>query len=185
MRVNLLVGRFQPFTLGHMKCVEYAYEKTGLPTVIACISTSKRDAKHPFSDQLMKSVMNKLIDGKLVVDVIWIKTANIVEIGEMLTPKYEIASWTCGTDRYSAYNRMATNYHDKAHLTDDFKLLEVVRGDEDISATKVRSALRQDDEREFKSMTPKSLHSMYRRLRDEILEIKESLSEYISRLIYG
>ena len=80
---------------------------------------------------------------------------------------------------------MATNYHDKAQLTDDLKLLEVVRGDEDISATKVRSALRQDDEREFKSMTPKSLHSMYKRLRDEILEIKESLSEYISRLIYG
>jgi citrate lyase synthetase len=67
---------------------------------------------------------------------------------------YEICAWTCGTDRYNDYKNMAEKYGEKAGLTDDFQVLEVKRSDEDISATKVRQALLNDDKRTFDQMTP-------------------------------
>ena len=93
-----------------------------------------------------------------IADIITIRSADIVLIGEELRKRnYEIASWTCGTDRFETYNRMSTKYHEQAGLSDDFELIEVARSDEDISATKVRNCLLEDDRSGFFLMMPKSV----------------------------
>ena len=90
--------------------------------------------------------------------VVPVKNADIVAIGEELRRYgYEIAAWTCGTDRYDTYSSMASKYHDKAGLTDDFEVIEVKRTDEDISATKARGYLLSDDKQAFFSMMPRSV----------------------------
>ena len=161
-RVNIFVGRFQPFTAGHYKCVLQAKKDTGLPTVICMINVSaaKVDKKHPFTTTMLVDVYSDLFQNDPnIVDVVPVSSANIVAIGEELKKRgYEIAAWTCGTDRFETYDRMSKNYHDQAGLSDDFQLVEVKRdesSDENISATKVRTCLLNNDRAGFDRMTPK------------------------------
>ena len=51
-------------------------------------------------------------------------------------------------------HELADKYGDKAGLTDDFQMIEVKRSDDDISATKVRQALLDNDKRTFDKLTP-------------------------------
>lgn len=159
-KVNILVGRFQPFTLGHYKCVKEAYKETGLKTVVVMIDTpeSKIDKKHPFSTSFLLPLYNIMFNDpyfRYVEGIITVKNANIITISEELDKTgYIIGSWTCGTDRYDSYKKMSTKYKVEANLPDDFKLIEIKRGDEDISATKVRQSLIDSDEKTFDKLMP-------------------------------
>ena len=160
-KVNIVIGRFQPFTAGHYVCVETAKKLKGLTTVICMIDTpeSKVDKRHPFTTDSLLYAYNELFNSDPYIEkVVPVKNADIVKIAEELKRYgYEIASWTCGTDRYDTYLNMATKYHDQAGLADDFEVIEVKRTDEDISATKARSCLLADDKQTFFSMMPRSV----------------------------
>lgn len=160
-RVNIFVGRFQPFTAGHYKCVLEAKRKTGLPTVICMINVSeaKVDKKHPFTTEMLVDLYNDLFTGnKNIAGVVPVINADIVKIGGILKGMgYEIASWTCGTDRYDSYSTMADKYHDRAGLSDDFQMIEVKRDEsspDNISATMVRNSLLNNNRAEFDRLTP-------------------------------
>jgi citrate lyase synthetase len=108
-----------------------------------------------------------------------VKNADIVKIGEVVNDKYEIKSWTCGTDRIDAYTKMSTQYKEQAGLAEDFQMIEVPRTDDDISATKVRKALVDGDVKTFNRLTPyntlrsyiKEPNKVYNILRSEILQV--------------
>lgn len=181
IKVNIMVGRFQPFTKGHYKCVENAFEKKGVSTVIAMIDTpdEKTDEKHPFPSSMLLPIYKDLFEkDDKVLDIILVKNADIVKIGELCKNNgYEIVSWTCGTDRYDVYKNMADKYHDKAGLSDDFEVIEIKRSDEDISATKAREALINDDKVTFNKLTPyvsfktRLKHDPFNTLREQILKV--------------
>ena len=190
-QVNITIGRFQPFTLGHLKCVEGPWQDRGLPTVIAMIETpdAKVDVKHPFpSSKLLPLYKKAFKNNEMIADVILVKNADIVKLGETLKNMgYEIASWSCGTDRIESYGKMASKYHDQAGLADDFEMYEVKRGDEDISATKVRAAIKADDIKTYKSMMPSFLHGDFDDFKKLLSQIKESiqgLSSWMHERIY-
>lgn len=157
-QVNITIGRFQPITNGHMACVEVAYKKFGIPTIICMMDVpdNKADEKHPFPSSMLLPIYKELFEkNNMVEDIILVKSADIVKIGEILYDMgYEIRSWSCGTDRLATYTRMSTNYAEKAHLAKDFEMIEVKRADEDISATKVRQAILDNDYKTFVAMTP-------------------------------
>lgn len=180
-KVNILVGRFQPFTKGHMKCVEEVWEHLHIPTVIVMIDTpdEKVDEKHPFPSSMLLPFYESLFEDRNdIVGVILSKNANIVTIGERLhIMGYEIASWVCGTDRYESYKRMSDRYKDDAYLASDFQMIEVVRSDEDVSATQVREALRIGDYSNFTKLMPfmplktSIKYDPYNTLRNQLLNI--------------
>lgn len=184
MKVNIIIGRFQPFTNGHMKCVDWAYEKKRLNTVICIIDTpsNKIDKKHPFStDLLMRYYKNLSTLNDHIENIVVVKSADIIKISDELNKYgYTIGSWTCGSDRYDDYLRISTNYHDRANLSEDFELLEVPRMDEDVSATQVRDALLKNDKKKFFKLTP------YSKLVGRILfkDIFDDLRKQIE-LVYG
>lgn len=159
-QVNIMIGRFQPLTFGHLKCVDEAWNDLKIPTIIAMIDTKeeKVDEKHPFPSNMLLDLYNDVLAKSSKIEkIILVKNANIVEIGMRLYEEgYEIKSWTAGTDRIDSYKKMAEKYHDQAHLSDDFKMIEIKRSDEDISATKARQALLDNDEKMFASLTPLS-----------------------------
>ena len=180
--INIMIGRFQPFTNGHMKCVDEAWKKKHVPTVIAMIGVKeeKVDEKHPFPSDMLLPLYNDIFKGNPRIEkVILVKNANIVEIGETLYNEgYQICSWTCGTDRLESYQKMAEKYKDKAHLSDDFEMIEIKRTDEDISATKARQALVDDDKKTFASLTPlmnikarMKGDNAYNALREQLLKV--------------
>lgn len=183
-QVNITIGRFQPLTNGHMKCIEQAYHTTGMPTVICMIGVdeSKADERHPFPTSMLLPIYKKALEkNKMIADIVLVKNANIVDIGPMLYKMgYQVRSWSCGTDRLADYEKMALKYKDQAQLADDFQMIEIKRADEDVSATKVRQALLDDDYKTFVAMTP--LITLQSRLRSE--ECYNELREQLLK-IYG
>lgn len=175
-KVNICLGRFQPFTAGHYKCVEAAWKEKHLPTVICMINVSaaKVDKRHPFHSEMLVEAYNDLFSSDpKIMEVIPVRSADIVTIGKTLAEDgYEIGSWTCGTDRIDDYTRMSDKYGERAGLADDFEMIEVPRTDEDISATKARTCLLNDDRDAFYSLMPQgsasSLDSLFDTLKEQI-----------------
>lgn len=180
-KVNIMIGRFQPFTKGHYKCVIEAAKQKDIPTVIAMIDTpdNKVNEKHPFPSSMLLPMYRNIFDNdKNIEDIILVKSADIVKIGEECKKRnLLISSWSCGTDRIDSYTKMSSRYHNEAGLTDDFEMIEILRTDEDISATKVRKALVDDDKKTFIKLTPQiplkvSLkNDYYQILRNQILQV--------------
>ena len=186
-QVNIIIGRFQPITMGHIKCAEQAKTKTRCKTVLCMIDTpdNKVDERHPFPSSALLPLYNDLFKNKgLIEDIVLVKNANIVAVGEELYKRgYEIRSWTCGTDRVSSYSRMAAKYSEQAHLAANFELIEVRRTDDDISATAARHALLNDDRITFTKLFPSGSYvntirtDVFKYLYDLIQVVKES-NEY-------
>ena len=180
--VNIIVGRFQPLTLGHIKGAEYVKKKYGKNTVFLMINTqaNKLDSRHPFpSSDLLK--MNKDISKEFdcVAGFILVSNANIMANVILLRDEnFEPVLWTTGSDRLDSYKTMINRYGERIDLSKEFKVIEIPRTDDDISATNVRKSLLDDDIKTFKSLTPKTLHQFYNKLRSYMLSITESNTTY-------
>jgi hypothetical protein len=174
-KVNIFVGRFQPFTLGHAKVFETLHKENKLPVVVLIVRSGKRaDEKAPFDeDTQMRLFAAMQKEYKFLEAIYIINNASIDSIFNQLRPAYEPVLWGTGTDRYNSYNRMISRYKEELNALDEFEPYEIKRGDEDISATKVRNALKIGDKDTFKRMVPKSIHKFF----DELKYIIEQISE--------
>ena len=184
--VNICLGRFMPFTKGHYKMIEYGLKHNGLPTVIFMISNKKMDKRHPFLDELIQKEMNilkKSLNG--IENTAYVSSADIVKLGQWCYENnYEPQLWITGSDRLAAYKRQAENpkYQDLGHFPSSFTTLEVPRTDEDISATKVREAIMNDDLYTFKKMMPERTEKLFSEFKEALSQVKEykvSLIDYI------
>ena len=185
-KINICLGRFMPFTKGHYKMIEYGLKHNGLPTVIFMISNNKMDKKHPFSDELIQKEMDMLKKSlKGIENITYVSSADIVKLGQWCYENdYEPQLWITGSDRLAAYKRQAENpkYQESGHFPSSFTTLEVPRTDEDISATKVREAIMNDDLDTFKKMMPDGTEKLFGDFKEALSQVKEcrvSLMDYI------
>lgn len=174
-KVNIIIGRFQPFTLGHLKCAQEAQRRLGVKSVLLVINTVKQDARHPFLTKQIEKILDKMCkEEPALTGYVLVKNADIVKNVEILREAgYEPVSWTCGTDRYAQYEAMVKKYGKDINLDDNFEVIEVKRGDEDISATAVRQALRNNDEDTYISLVPNTWRRQFVFLRDIIMGVDE------------
>lgn len=169
--VNMFVGRFQPFTLGHAKVIETIYKQNGYPVVIFLIKSKTKKAedafKRPYDEDTQLSMLQKLKSSYPIEDVKILPTAAIDKMFNELRPQYEPVLWGTGTDRMKVYSYQADKqeYRDDLGVRDDFGLFEIPRSGKNISATQVRNAMLDGDERLFKKLTPKDIHGMYGELK--------------------
>jgi len=177
-KVNMFVGRFQPFTLGHVKVFEKMYKENGKPVVVFLVRGKNNDPeKRPFDEEMQQAMF-----AKMAKQYPFLETAIVVPNGSIDTmfaaarPAYEPVMWGYGTDRKKSYGAMIDkqSYRDQLGVDPDFKGFEIFRTDDNISASKVRNALKIDDEKTFKKMTPKSIHSFYKPLQNILEPIKEN-----------
>ena len=188
-RVNIIIGRFQPFTLGHLKCAEEAYKKLKVKTVLLVIDTVKQDSRHPFLTRQLEKIFDATVrHEQTLTGWLTVKNANIVDNIEILRQAgYEPISWTCGTDRFDSYKRMVDKYGEDIGLDSNFQVIEVKRGDEDVSATAVRNALRNDQEEEYEKLVPAGWKDQFHFLREIIRSVPESmrpLADMLTEAIY-
>ena len=176
--VNMFVGRFQPFTLGHVKVFEKMYKENGLPVVVFLVRGKNNDPeKRPFDEEMQQAMF-----AKMAKQYPFLETAIVVPNGAIDTmfaaarPAYEPMMWGYGTDRKKSYGAMINKqrYRDELGVDPEFKGFEIFRTDDNISASKVRNALKVDDEKTFKKMTPRSIYKFYKTLQDIIKPVKES-----------
>jgi cytidyltransferase-like protein len=176
--VNMFVGRFQPFTLGHVKVFEKMYKENGLPVVVYMVRGSRPDPeKRPFDEDMQQAMFAKMkkqypfLEASIVVP-----NGAIDTMFAAARPTYEPMMWGYGTDRKKDYGAMIDkqSYRDQLGVDPSFRGYEIPRTGENISASKVRNALKIDDENTFKKMTPKSIHSFYKPLQNILEPIKEN-----------
>lgn len=130
-QVKVCLGRFQPFTLGHLKMATYkdlkgpdSTQKNALreqpdlkeisqqKTIILAISTPKDkvDSRHPFSDDVMKDEWDLIKKNYKdeIEDVFYVNSADICAWGELLKEKgYQASVWLTGSDEYKVYKMMS------------------------------------------------------------------------------
>ena len=151
------IGRFQPLTSGHMKMInELKKFKNAYIFIVKGKKTSKDKDKNPFDIDLQKEMIKKVAPK---IDVIEIPSGFFVDEIEKL-PENEFYL-LCGSDRVKGYERMLSYLENKK-----VNILEILRSNEDISATKVRQALKNDNKKEFEKMTPKEIHNYYDKLKE-------------------
>ena len=84
-KVNIIIGRFQPFTYGHLKCIQNIYQEKHLKTVVLMIDTINPSIKNPYKSSLLLPIYNEALrDYKEIEGIILIKNANIITISEEL-----------------------------------------------------------------------------------------------------
>jgi cytidyltransferase-like protein len=173
--VNMFVGRFQPFTLGHVKVLETLYKENGYPVVVFLVKSKTVKAedavKRPYDVDTQIAMFNRVQkEYPFLKEVIVVPSAAIDLMFNQLRPKYEPVLWGTGSDRLKAYGYMVDNqkYREELNVRPDFGLHEIKRGDDDISATQVRNTLINDEYNGFKKLTPKSLHGMYDELKTKL-----------------
>lgn len=169
-KVNFMVGRFQPPTLGHLKVIEQIHDQNGYPVVIFTVRSKKRNPeKTPFSDDTINKMFMDIKNEypNLIADFIKIPSAGIDTIIDNLRPKMEPVLWGTGTDRLKGYQLQTQRYRDYPGFP-NIEIYEIKRGDDDISASKVRKAIRNNDFNTYKKMMPKSTHKYFDILKKEL-----------------
>ena len=176
--VNMFVGRFQPFTLGHVKVFEKMYKENGLPVVVYMVRGGKPDPeKRPFDEDMQQAMFAKMKKQYPFLEASFVVPNGAIDtMFAAARPAYEPMMWGYGTDRKKSYGAMINkqSYRDDLGVDPSFKGYEIPRTGENISASKVRNALKIDDERTFKKMTPKSIHGFYKPLQTIMQPIKEN-----------
>lgn len=176
--VNMFVGRFQPFTLGHVKVFEKMYKENGLPVVVYMVRGGKSDPeKRPFDEDMQQAMFAKMKKQYPFLEASFVVPNGAIDtMFAAARPAYEPMMWGYGSDRKKSYGAMINKqrYRDELGVDPSFKGFEIFRTDDNISASKVRNALKIDDEKTFKKMTPKSIHKFYKPLQDIIQPVKEN-----------
>lgn len=152
----LILGRFQPLTLGHIKMLEQANKQSD-KLVICIVRARKQDlVKNPFPFDLQEKMIKDIFPK---AEIITHSTGNI--FGIMAKAHSNINTIWAGSDRVSDYKHTI-------RFNNELSVAEIKRTDEDISATKVRQSLIDDDEKTFKKMMHKKHHKYYTELRNII-----------------
>lgn len=146
----LILGRFQPFTKGHQKAVKDAFRL--YDGVVICIMDNKVDEKNPFPLKLRKEMVEKVFpDAEIISNrngfIPSILNKAPINVNVVLT----------GSDRVKTYREQLKD--------NDVYVREVPRTEEDVSATKVRDSLRNDDFNTFKKLMPKELLGYFDKLK--------------------
>ena len=175
--VNFFVGRFQPFTLGHVKVFEQLYKENGKPVVILIVKgkTTSKD-KNPFDEDIQQAMFAALQkEFKFLKASFIVANGAIDTVFKVLRPSYEPLLWGYGTDRKNAYENMINKsaYREALNVHPNFSGFEIKRADEDISASAVREALRLDNYESYKKLVPNSMYSFYDSLKN-IVNVNES-----------
>tara|TARA_S200002703_G_scaffold159446_2_gene172936 strand:+ start:704 stop:2419 length:1716 start_codon:yes stop_codon:yes gene_type:complete len=166
--VNILVGRFQPPTLGHIKVLRQMHAKNGLPCVVINVR-SKSGKNQIFEPETILNIWMAIAKQYNFIEAIReANTGFLDQVLNALRPEFEPVLWGTGTDRMKGYERIIKNYGPEADTLPEFQAFEIKRSGKNISATKVREAIEADNEKEFKALTPTAEHKFYKQLRSEM-----------------
>lgn len=177
-KVNLIVGRFQPFHDGHFKMVRKLMEKNELPVVLAVVHPGhNRSGKSPFDENLVAKYMEALVrdnPGKILG--YFMNTRGLLGpiYGRAKELGYLPQAIGCGDDTVENYKKQS-DYLKKAG--GDFpKEIEIVETPRSLSATKVRELLDAEDFLAFKKSVPGAIASFYPQLTSALKgrDVKES-----------
>ena len=163
--VNVIIGRFQPMTIGHLSLAKELYKENGLNAVYIYVR-SKSGKNSQFSTQLTDSIMSEVVrNNPMVEDAISHKDAYIPDIiDKMQAAGYNPVLFGAGSDRaktYKAFIKKVKN--DFAHV--DLGVKELTG--RLTSGTAVRELISNNKEKAFQKLVPKGVKDFFTALKLE------------------
>jgi Cytidylyltransferase-like len=175
--VNILIGNFQPVTMGHIKAAQKMKEKNGNKTYLVGIKNNKRTQVSPFSLEETRVMLERVQQeySDLIADVKLVESGKIEEILEALYPTYEPELWGTSERRLKDY-LLQLDYVKKKkiplRISDKFKLVELPAY---VKSEEVLKTLEDSDFLKFKKMVPSCIAPHFFNLQKELLSVNESL----------
>ena len=142
----LVLGKFRVLTKAHFNLIKLATKE--FDKVLVCLVSSKDTAKTEDLRLRMLEAALKQFGNK--VQIVKSSNGNLLRI--ISNSDFNINAVYAGSDRVSDYEKQLKNVL-------GMKVKELVRTDEDISATKVIANI--NNEKYFKQNTPKEIHFLY------------------------
>jgi cytidyltransferase-like protein len=179
-RVNIIVGRFQPFHNGHAEMVKELNEANGLPVVIVAVHPGhNKSGNSPFTISTLRTMLGNLHKdtNDLVIGYRIVGRGFIQDIIDSLRPEFEPILWGAGPDRINDYRKqLEFNFkrNNELDLDEKFEVMETRRI---ISGTDVRKLVDEDKFGEFKTHVPKTVQGLYPILRNDIHNSKEPANQ--------
>ena len=180
---NKVLSDLFKITLGHAKVIDTISKQNGHPVVVLLIKSKTKKAedafKRPYDEETQLAMLNKL-KSKYPIEKVYILDRAAIDymFNAMRADGYEPVLWGTGTDRLKTYSYQVDKpeYRESLNCREDFGLFEIPRSGKNISATQVRNAMLDGDEKLFKKLTPKPIHGMYDELRTK-LEVSMGVAE--------
>lgn len=182
-KVNILIGGFQPVTLGHIKAAKKLMEKNGLATVFVAIKSEKQTTKSPFSLRITREMLEKVQQefNDVIADVKMIPSGQIEDVISALAPEYEPVLWGTTERRLNDF-ALQLDYIKKKNIpiriSSNLKLIEMPVF---IKSEDVISAIKSSDFSEFRKLVPNSVAPEFFNLQKE-LENKSNESVSIKNI---
>lgn len=199
-----IIGRFQPITKLHCKIIDDARKKYQNTFVVVVnpklperekrftkkgelrTPEKRRIEKNPFSLSLRVKLIYKALEGKLhsshIISAPTGFTQDAIEkIFRYLSKEKHKKNFVllAGSDRVDEYIRQL-----KLYSNIDFSIKEITRditSADNVSATKVRNAIKENDFETFKKLTPEGIHSEFNNLRKLI--VSESQNTFFKKML--
>jgi FAD synthase len=177
-KVLLITGRFQPFHLAHKKIAENGLKASGATKIVIGVvrgrKSSEDKTKNPLDYNYQKALIKRCLPKAEVVEI----SNSFIPVVVLKLRKhgYEVVGIVSGDDRSSDY-KSKFKYFDEwkqkepTFVVPKIKPFSVNRKSgemKDISATNIRKAIIDDDQKTFKKMMPEELHNEWDVLRKKI-----------------
>lgn len=169
-KINILIGGFQPVTLGHIKAATAMKEKNGNKTIFVAIKGETPTKKSPFSLTTTKLMLNKVQQEypEMIADVMIVPSGQITDIIRELRPKYEPILWGT-TDRRVKDYALQFDYIKKRdiplRISKDFRLVELPSF---VKSEEIIELIKDSNFEGFKKETPASVSAEFFNLQKEI-----------------
>lgn len=179
--VNILIGRFQPVSVGHIKAIQKLKESNGNKCLIIAIKDKEPSRISPFSLKQTQNMLNKVaVEYKADIEGIRvIPSGQLKEAIAVIQPDYRPVLWGTSESRIKDY-ALQLDYIKKKNIPlrfmNDFKLIELPKY---VTSAEILKTLEDSDFKEFKKKVPKSIASEFYNLKNELSRttpINESVS---------
>ncbi len=167
----IFIGRFQPVTKAHADIInkmvtDYkSYEP--FVFIVRGKKTSLDKTTNPLNENEQIDFINRSIDNEKLKHVHVVPSAYLGDITDIIRKEgFEPTLLLCGTDRVKGYQEMIRDCKDEYKINIDVK--EIERDDSDISATKVRQAVVDNDIEAFKELTSNLNEDDFKTLKEQI-----------------
>lgn len=184
--VNILIGQFQPVTLGHIKAAKLLKDKNGHKTIMVAIKGDHKTKSSPLSKELTKSLLDRVVREypDLFEAPLIISNGQLTEIIKALRPSYEPILWGTSDRRVKDY-AIQLDYIKKRdipiRISKEFKLVELPSF---INSTEVLDFIKNSEFEAFKKATPTSIASEFFNLQKELGKSSRLIeSQLDSRLV--
>jgi hypothetical protein len=163
-KVNIIMGRFQPFHSGHLKMAKHMMDKNGYPSYLLVVHPGhNKSGKSPFDPETVRRYMEAVVQNNDEIAGYEMVTRGLLGSGvaKLISMGYDPQLVGAGEDRIDDYSKQmdyikVSDIKDK--LSPGFSLEETPRG---TSGTKVRQTLSDRDFSKFKKLVPREVSNLY------------------------